>query len=164
MPNNDSLSTPAPASGSAFDPANEQNLNRPEQEVCAAHPVRSPLETYLHLAANGTVTPHAGGAEFWAKTPEQLDALGRGWLVSEFEFAADWPSWEMHPGADELVYVLSGAADILLEMPDGLTSIAVTAPGMVVVPRGIWHSAKVRVPSRFLHVTMGAGTQVRQET
>lgn len=144
------------------DPANEQNLTRWEQEVVGlAHPVLSPLATYLHLTTDGKATPIPGGEQFWAMPPEQLDALGKGWLVSEFEFDADWPSWEMHPEADELVYVLSGTAQILLEMPEGVATIDVTGPGLVVVPRGIWHTARVATPCRFLHVTMGVGTQVR---
>jgi hypothetical protein len=31
----------------------------------------------------------------------------------------------------------------------------------ILVPRGIWHTAKVHTPSRMLHITMGEGTESR---
>ena len=33
--------------------------------------------------------------------------------------------------------------------------------GAVVVPRGVWHTARIRAPSRMLHITLGAGTETR---
>jgi hypothetical protein len=99
-----------------------------------------PSHTYVYLAADGTATSLPGGDSFWSLPEPQIESYGRGWLVSEFECAGDWPSWEMHPLADEFVYLLSGA---------------------VVVPKGVWHTAKVLAPSRMLHLTMGGGTQHR---
>ena len=90
-----------------------------------------------------------------------MERYGNGWLVSEFEFAADWPNWEMHPNADEFVYLLSGAVEVHLEETQGLRKIALSGSGAIVVPRGVWHTAKVTAPSRMLHVTRGAGTQLR---
>ena len=125
-------------------------------------PVLFPTQTYVHLAADGTATSLVGGERFWSLPPAQIERHGHGWLVAEFEFSADWPNWEMHPAADELVYVLTGSARLLLELPNGVQAISLHAPGLVVVPRGVWHTAKVPEPSRFLHVTMGAGTQHRK--
>jgi uncharacterized cupin superfamily protein len=84
-----------------------------------------------------------------------------GWLVSEFAVEADWPNWEMHANADEFVYLLSGSVEVLLKRPEGLQKVALKGSGAVVVPRGIWHTAKVAEPSRMLHVTRGAGTEHR---
>lgn len=120
-----------------------------------------PHETYLHLAADGTATALAGGERFWSQPAEALERHGLGWLVSEYEVSTDWPNWEMHPAGDELVYVLSGAARLLLEQPDGVEEVVVIGPGLVVVPRGVWHTARVAQPTRFLHVTRGAGTRHR---
>jgi hypothetical protein len=39
--------------------------------------------------------------------------------------------------------------------------LAIADRGAVVVPRGVWHTARVHAPSRMLHVTLGAGTETR---
>ena len=54
----------------------------------------------------------------------------------------------------------SGLAEIV---PGGeqLWSLPDDGRGAVVVPKGVWHTAKVLAPSRMLFVTMGAGTQHR---
>jgi len=51
---------------------------------------------------------------------------------------------------------------LLLDRDGSIEHIAVAGTGAVVVPRGVWHTAKVRTPSRMLHVTRGAGTQTRR--
>ena len=121
----------------------------------------NPQQTYVHLALDGTATRLPGGEAFWALPGAEIERYGHGWLVSEFEFTSDWPSWEMHPNADEFVYLLSGSIALLLEQPDGVHTVSIQGSGAVVVPRGIWHTAKIRQPSRLLHVTLGAGTQTR---
>jgi mannose-6-phosphate isomerase-like protein (cupin superfamily) len=120
-----------------------------------------PQLTYVHLAENGAATALPGGDAFWGLPAAEMARYGEGWLVSEFEFAADWPNWEMHPEGDEFVYLLSGAVELHLERPDGLRKVTLNGRGAVVVPRGVWHTAKVLAPSRMLHVTRGAGTRLR---
>jgi mannose-6-phosphate isomerase-like protein (cupin superfamily) len=120
-----------------------------------------PRQTYVHLAADGVAAELPGGDAFWSQPQAEIEKVGHGWLVSEFAFDADWPNWEMHPDADEFVYLLAGSADLLLERPDGTQTIALRERAAVVVPRGVWHTAKVHAPSRMLHVTMGSGTQQR---
>lgn len=121
----------------------------------------SPEHTYIHLDSDGVATSVPGGAEFWALTPDQIKGFGKGWLISEYQFDADWPTWEMHPNADEYVYLLSGEIALHLDEPGGLRVVSISGNGAVVVPRGIWHTAKVKRPCRMLHVTMGAGTEIR---
>ena len=120
-----------------------------------------PTQTYVHLGAEGSATEVAGGEAFWAQPESDIERFGRGWLVSEFECSADWTNWEMHPNADEFVYLLSGAATMLLELPDGVRRVSLEGRAAVVVPRGTWHTARVSVPSRMLFVTLGSGTQHR---
>jgi mannose-6-phosphate isomerase-like protein (cupin superfamily) len=120
-----------------------------------------PQQRYLHLGADGAAQALPGGAEFWSLPQAELDRLGAGWVLSEYEFVADWPSWEMHPNGDEFVYLLSGAIDLVLEQPQGVQVVAIAGRGAVVVPRGVWHTARVHAPSRVLHVTLGAGTRTR---
>jgi mannose-6-phosphate isomerase-like protein (cupin superfamily) len=120
-----------------------------------------PSETYVHLTARGSAEQLPGGESFWSMPPLELDRFGHGWLVTEFECSCDWSNWEMHPEADEFVYLLSGAAVLLLELPGGLREVPLRGRAAVVVPKGTWHTAKVGQPSRILFVTMGRGTRHR---
>ena len=69
---------------------------------------------YVFLDAAGHATALAGGDAFWSQPKEDLARYGRGWLVSEYACARDWPQWEMHPQADEIVRLMAGAADLHL--------------------------------------------------
>jgi len=121
----------------------------------------NPQQTYVHLAENGVATALPGGDAFWQMPEAEMRPYGEGWLISEFAFSSDWPNWEMHPNADEFVYLLSGAAQLVLDEPNGLRTVALSGSGAVVVPRGVWHTAKVSAPCRMLHVTRGSGTELR---
>jgi hypothetical protein len=123
-----------------------------------------PQHRFLRLGADGVAEPLPGGAEFWSLPQAELDRVGGDWLVSEYEFSADWPTWEMHPNGDELVYLLSGSIELLLEHADAVRVLAIAGRGAVVVPRGVWHTVRVHAPSRMLHITLGAGTQTRAVT
>lgn len=116
---------------------------------------------YVYLDASGAAATVTGGDAFWSQSPEDLEQYGRGWLVSEYEFASDWPQWEMHPGADEIVRLMSGAAELHLEWPTGIQVVKMLAGDAYVIPKGAWHTVKVVEPCRTLHITMGAGTQHR---
>ena len=120
-----------------------------------------PGQTYVLLAADGAATAVPGGAAFWTQPEGAIDAFGHGWLITESEGEIDWPHWEMHPEADEFVYLLSGEADFVLQLPEGVTTLQLRGRAAVVVPRGVWHTAKLLAPTRMLFVTMGAGTQHR---
>jgi uncharacterized cupin superfamily protein len=78
-------------------------------------------------------------------------------LVSIFGFDSDWPTWERHPAGDEIVCLLSGRATFILE--DG-KRIDVREPGeFVIVPKGMWHTAKTTEPTKMVFVTPGEGTE-----
>ena len=121
----------------------------------------NPEDTYVHLASNGDAKVVAGGADFWALPPDEMCKFDHGWLISEFVCTDDWANWEMHPHGDEFVYLLSGDISLVLELPDGATSERITGRGARVIPRGVWHTAKVFAPSRMLFVTRGEATQHR---
>ncbi len=67
----------------------------------------------------------------------------------------------MYPHADEYVYLLSGEIELHLDMIDGITVVNMGGRRAIVVPKGIWHTAKIKKPCRMLHVTLGAGTGIR---
>lgn len=74
---------------------------------------------------------------------------------------------EMHPDGDELLYLVSGRIDVIIE--DGGDEETVGAerveslrPGQaILVPKGVWHRVDVRVPSRLVHITPGPGGRHR---
>lgn len=116
---------------------------------------------YVFLDAAGNAATVAGGDAFWSLPRDELQRYGDGWLVSEYACAADWPQWEMHPQADEIVRLMSGSAELQLEWPTGIQAVHLRAGDAYVIPRGAWHTLKVAQSCRILHITMGAGTQHR---
>jgi mannose-6-phosphate isomerase-like protein (cupin superfamily) len=121
------------------------------------------ITTYVHLDDSGTATPVAVDESFWKALMEGRDGgLNAGRLVMNFEFSDDWDTWEMHPAGDEVVCLLHGSIDLVLEGVDGETTIELRkGRPCCIVPRGVWHTAKVHEPSAVLHITEGAGTQHR---
>jgi quercetin dioxygenase-like cupin family protein len=69
----------------------------------------------------------------------------------------------MHPDGDELLYLISGRIDVILEDGGDVENIGVQRvealqPGdAIVVPRGVWHRVDVRESSHLVHVTPGPG-------
>ena len=85
-------------------------------------------------------------------------------LIASFSFEEDWPTWEIHPEGDEFVCLLSGDAEMILDAVDGEQRARLNTPGsFVIVPKGTWHTAKVRSPSTMLFVTPGQGTENREQ-
>jgi mannose-6-phosphate isomerase-like protein (cupin superfamily) len=117
-------------------------------------------ETYVHLADGPAATPVEGGAAFW-KTIEKRTDLHEGRLVTAFAMSGDWPHWEMHPAGDEIVYLLSGSADLILDDGKKQRTVELRGRSGCIVPRGVWHRAIVYEPGEALFITRGAGTQHR---
>jgi len=94
---------------------------------------------------------------------EELDRRFEGFkgrtLVATYSFSEDWPSWEAHPQGDEIVALLSGKADMVLEEGGRERIVTLDKPGaFVVVPRGTWHTARISTPTTMIFVTPGEGT------
>jgi uncharacterized cupin superfamily protein len=119
-----------------------------------------PLETFVQLADGPDALPLPVTPDFWQML-ETRDDLRGGRLVSAYRFDEDWTNWERHPAGDELVIQISGAIDFVLQHPDGERVVALRGRAAVVVPRGIWHTARVLEPSEAIFVTRGAGTEHR---
>lgn len=97
---------------------------------------------------------------------KELDQRGDGFkghlLMSSFAFDSDWETSEMHPMGDEVVVLLFGEATFILDIPNNKQQVTLTEPGSyVIVPRGVWHTAKTTVSTRMLFFTAGEGTQNR---
>lgn len=95
-----------------------------------------------------------------------LNLSENGRLISAVAFDADFAQWECHPEGDELVYLISGAIDFVLEDSEesnGARSVEMRTPGdFVHVPKGVWHTVKVKEPGKALFITAGEGTMHRR--
>lgn len=119
--------------------------------------------TYVHLADETSVSLVPASETFWDEVVSgEYPGLARGRLVTQFDFSSDWPRWERHPAGDELVILLSGRAELVLELAGGTTRTRLSNPGeFVVVPRNTWHTARTREACSLLFITHGAGTDHR---
>ncbi len=116
--------------------------------------------TYVHLDDGPAARPVPVGPDFW-ETIGRRTELHAGRLVLVAHNAADWPTWEMHPAGEEIVYLLSGAVDLVLDEPAAPRAVALRPGQAVIVPRGVWHRGIVHAPGDTLHITYGEGTQHR---
>lgn len=119
--------------------------------------------THLRLRPDASIEPLAVDGTFWARLAAgELGDFRNEYLVTSHGCEADWPMWEMHPNGDEVVCLLSGAVTFVLETAQGEEHVDLVASGsFVFVPKGIWHTARTRTPSRLLFITAGEGTQHR---
>ena len=75
--------------------------------------------------------------------------------------SADWNHWERHPAGDEILVLLSGEMEVVLDTASG-EQRARLAPGQTfIVPKGVWHRGIVSRPGELMFITPGAGTEHR---
>jgi mannose-6-phosphate isomerase-like protein (cupin superfamily) len=126
----------------------------------AVRPAFDLATTYVQLDDGPRASAVEVDDEFW-QTIDRRSELQGGRLVGRFHNAQDWDIWEMHPAGDEVVCLLSGAIDVVLDEPEGERVVALETGRTCIVPRGVWHRAIVREPGDTLHITRGEGTQHR---
>jgi mannose-6-phosphate isomerase-like protein (cupin superfamily) len=116
--------------------------------------------TYIHLRPDETAHAVEGGAEFWAGIEERHD-LEQGRLMGRMGQNADWDHWERHPAGDEILTLLSGELELVLDTGQG-EERALMRPGQTfIVPKGVWHRGIVKAPGELMFITPGAGTEHR---
>jgi mannose-6-phosphate isomerase-like protein (cupin superfamily) len=83
--------------------------------------------------------------------------------IVDFASPADLHSsmQEVHPDGDELIVVLAGALDVVIDDGTGETSIALEAGRAAVVARGTWHRLVMREPGRLLFINIRTSMQSR---
>lgn len=116
---------------------------------------------YLRLKPDATVDVLPVDEQFWPNLMGgKLGDFANEFLVTRFDFAEDWPTWEVHPNGDEIVFLLSGQAEFHMESPAGETSlVTLDVPGTYVfVQQGYWHTAKIKQLASMLFITAGEGT------
>jgi len=70
--------------------------------------------------------------------------------------------WECHPQGEELIILIDGEMVLILERDGGEERVPLRAGEFAVVPKGVWHTADVKVPGRAIYITPGEGTQNRE--
>ncbi|HEY7929867.1 MAG TPA: cupin domain-containing protein [Steroidobacteraceae bacterium] len=128
------------------------------------------MKNYLLLEPDGAAVLLPGGGDFWSQLMSghpadagirRLMGSEQGRLLSALPMQADWTHWEMHPAGDEILLMVEGRATFVLDLPEGSRDVDLPAGRLLVVPKGVWHTAKVSAPARLLAITAGSGTQHR---
>lgn len=124
----------------------------------APRPTFNPARIFLHLDTEGEAhrldTSQKG---FWSTLGErELD----GRLVGLVRMSRN-TAWEMHPDGDEMLFLLSGSMDVVLDRRHEEEVIKLTAGRMCVVPRDVWHRQLVTEPGDLLFATPGPSTEHR---
>ena len=68
---------------------------------------------------------------------------------------------EMHPDADELLFLVSGRVRVRLELAKGDREVEMGPGQALVVPQGVWHRVFLQEPGQLVHITPGPGGQHR---
>ncbi len=118
---------------------------------------------FAHLRADATANVLEVNETFWQDLSQgQFGNFQDEYLVSTLAFDKDWPVWEMHPQGDEVVVLISGALDIVIEKKTGNKVISMSgSASWAIVPKGVWHTVRVHEPSVVLFITPGEGTLQR---
>jgi mannose-6-phosphate isomerase-like protein (cupin superfamily) len=98
--------------------------------------------------------------DFWERIQERKE-LHEGRLVILSHQSGTMMHWEVHPGGDELLYLLSGRIDVVLETENTEQVVNLQERTAVIVPRGVWHTLRVHTPGDLLSITRGEGAQIR---
>lgn len=121
-----------------------------------------PFGTFVHIVDGGAASPIEVTETFWQELAEGgYPELNDGWLVTAYHLASDTPRWEVHPSGDEILFLLSGAVDIILQDGDGERVVELRKGSGCIVPRGAWHRQIVREPGNLLGITFGKGSHHR---
>jgi hypothetical protein len=82
-----------------------------------------------------------------------------GRMVMVFEGSRSWDTRERHPAGDEVVICLSGRMTVIREVDGDQERIGLGPYEAMINPCGMWHTADVHEPVRFMTITPGQGTE-----
>jgi mannose-6-phosphate isomerase-like protein (cupin superfamily) len=120
--------------------------------------------SYVHLLDEASASLVPVSETFWDELNRgDRPALEHGRLVTQFDFSSSWPHWERHPAGDELIVLLAGRAELVVDLPSGKSRTRLHTPGeFVIVPRDTWHTAQTNEACSLLFITHGPGTEHRE--
>jgi mannose-6-phosphate isomerase-like protein (cupin superfamily) len=118
--------------------------------------------TFIHLADGGAAEPVKATPALWSGSTKgtRYDRL-----LGAFDFSSSRDlhasMQEVHPLADEVLVLVSGAIDVVLEEADAERTIALEAGEAAIVPRGVWHRLVMRQPGRLVFINSRTNMQSR---
>jgi mannose-6-phosphate isomerase-like protein (cupin superfamily) len=117
-----------------------------------------PFATLIHLREDGRALPVAWTPDVFRRlvTGDRDRVIGAKHGAEPADFHAD--EWEVHPAGDELLYLLTGAIDAVLDEPGGEREVNLRGGQALLVPQGVWHRLILRQPSDLLFITPVSGT------
>jgi mannose-6-phosphate isomerase-like protein (cupin superfamily) len=117
-------------------------------------------KAFIHLSDGGDAEAVKVTPMFWRVSGKRYDRLAG---VFDFSSAKDLHSsmQEMHPDADEVLFLVSGAIDVLSEEGGTERTVALESGQAVIVPRGVWHRLVMRRPGSLLFINSRKGMQGR---
>jgi mannose-6-phosphate isomerase-like protein (cupin superfamily) len=116
--------------------------------------------TYIHLQPDERALAMEGGPAFWAGIADRRD-LDHGRLMGSTAQSADWDHWERHPAGEEILLLLSGELELVLDTDQGEQQASLKPGQTFIVPKGVWHRGIVKQPGQLMFITPGAGTEHR---
>ena len=97
---------------------------------------------------------------FYPELETEFNGFAGHVLISQHHFAEDWPTWEVHPAGDEFVTLITGDITLVLWQDQQEHALRLSNPSdFVIIPKGVWHTARVQAPTTMLFVTPGEGTK-----
>jgi mannose-6-phosphate isomerase-like protein (cupin superfamily) len=120
--------------------------------------------TFVHLRDGGDAEAVELTPAFWRECSSGQRTYDRLVGVFEFRSSEDLHSsmQEMHPEADELLFLISGAVDVLLQESDTERTVSLAAGQAAIVPRGVWHRLVMRQAGRLLVINSRTGMESRE--
>jgi len=118
------------------------------------------VRTFVHLDNAGNAKPVKVTPSSWRDTTAKYERV-----LGAFDFNSDddlhASMQEMHPEADEVLFVVSGAVDVLIEEAGVENVVCLEAGEAAVVGRGRWHRLAMRRPGKLLFINSRVGMQGR---
>jgi mannose-6-phosphate isomerase-like protein (cupin superfamily) len=120
--------------------------------------------TRFQLPAGPRVRALRADVEFWSRMRHDR-SLRAGRIVGvhavETNDDVHAAKWERHPRGDELLCLVSGKVDVVLQESSGERRIPLAPQSGLIVPQGTWHRLEVKEPGMIVGVTPHADTQHR---
>ena len=115
----------------------------------------------VDLAGEYVVIEPDGGARAVAMQPGPPPRVP-GYTIGGGLMTHDPPhGGELHPDGEEILIVMSGVLDVVLDQDDGEHQVTLTAGTAAIVPRNTWHRTIVREPAEVVFITPGPGGEHR---
>ncbi|WP_158278891.1 cupin domain-containing protein [Leucothrix arctica] len=115
---------------------------------------------FVVLSPEKTATVETADSTLYQRLEQNYQGFKGHEMIAAFEFESDWDTWEIHPNGDEIVMLMSGEITFVLKLEDGEQTVDLKESGTyIIVPKGVWHTAKTTVKSKLLFITPGEGTK-----